>query len=157
MISDITRMGVTEPYRIFTSRSIDRLNLREENSNKRLLFISKNLKIINNNIKYKKIKNFIIKKVDFELNIKILKKIKNQLYIYVKYKNYINLDNIRIKKKVFLKNLEIPLKLNYFKIKGLPKEMCEKLNKYRPKNLKDIIFKKIDKNFLNIISKYLKN
>jgi tRNA uridine 5-carboxymethylaminomethyl modification enzyme len=37
MIEEITRQGVTEPYRIFTSRSLHRLHLRMSNAEERLL------------------------------------------------------------------------------------------------------------------------
>lgn len=46
LIKDLTHIGVTEPYRIFASRSDNRLSLREDNTESRLSLIGKNFRVI---------------------------------------------------------------------------------------------------------------
>ncbi|XXS36695.1 MAG: tRNA uridine-5-carboxymethylaminomethyl(34) synthesis enzyme MnmG [Candidatus Nasuia deltocephalinicola] len=158
MLNDIIKRGVTEPYRIFTSRSKNRFNLREENSVERFNNVSKNLNLINKKkINYlKKIKLYQKKKS--LNNIIMINKIKKQINIYFKYINYIKLNKLNeIKKRKFLKNFKICKIINYFKINGLSKENSEKLNKLKPVSINEI-FKIIEnQNQINIILNYLKN
>ncbi len=153
MINDLTVNGVTEPYRIFTKKSENKLNFREDNSSKRLFNVLKNLKIIMNFnfLKYEKknINNLIN-------NIKINKNITKQIYIYFKYKNYIKIQNFSLKKKKNIKNFKL-INFNFFKIKNLSKEISEKLNKEKPKSIKDILkISTIKNDSFKIILNYFK-
>ncbi|WP_259289120.1 tRNA uridine-5-carboxymethylaminomethyl(34) synthesis enzyme MnmG [Candidatus Nasuia deltocephalinicola] len=142
MINDLTTNGITEPYRIFTKKSENKLNFREDNSSKRFFNVLKNLKIIMNFnlLKYKKknINNLIN-------NININKNIIKQIYLHFKYKNYIKIQNFSLKKKKNIKNFKL-MNFNFFKIKNLSKEISEKLNKEKPKNIKDILNISVIKN-----------
>ncbi|WP_259286235.1 tRNA uridine-5-carboxymethylaminomethyl(34) synthesis enzyme MnmG [Candidatus Nasuia deltocephalinicola] len=152
MINDLTKNGVTEPYRIFTKKSENKLNLREDNSSERLFNVFKNLKIIMNFnfLKYKKDIN------NLKNNIIINKNIINQIYLHFKYKNYIKIQNFSLKKKKNMKNFKLK-NINFFKIKNLSKEISEKLNKEKPKNIKDILKINIIKNdSFKIILNYFK-
>lgn len=153
MVDDLTKNGVTEPYRIFTKKSENKLNLREDNSSKRLFNVFKNLKITMNfnflKIKKKNINNLVN-------NIMINKNIINQIYLHFKYKDYIKIQNFSIKKQKNIKNFKLK-NFNFFKIKSLSKEISEKLNKKKIKNIKDVLKINIIKNdSLKIISNYFK-
>ncbi len=153
MINDLTKNGVTEPYRVFTKKSENKLSIREDNSSKRLFNVFKNLKIIMgfNFLKNKKknINNLIN-------NIIINKNIINQIYLHFKYKDYIKIQNFSLKKKKKIKNFKLK-NINFFKIKNLSKEISEKLNKEKPKNMKDILKINIIKNdSFKIILNYFK-
>ncbi len=152
MINDLTINGVTEPYRIFTKKSENRLNLREDNSTKRLFNVFKNLKIIMN-FNFLKTKKNIYYLIN---NIIINKNIINQIYLHFKYKNYIKIQNFSLKKKKNIINFKLK-NINFFKIKNLSKEISEKLNKKKPKNIKDILKINIIKNdSFKIILNYFK-
>ncbi|WP_259286132.1 tRNA uridine-5-carboxymethylaminomethyl(34) synthesis enzyme MnmG [Candidatus Nasuia deltocephalinicola] len=153
MINDLTKNGVTEPYRIFTKKSENRLNLREDNSGKRLFNVFKNLKIVMNfnflKIKKKNINNLLN-------NIIINKNIINQIHLHFKYKNYIKIQNLSFKKKKNIKNFKLK-NFNFFKIKNLSKEISEKLNKEKPENIKDLLkINIINNDSLKIILNYFK-
>lgn len=153
MINDLTVNGVTEPYRIFTKKNENKLNFREDNSSKRFFNVLKNLKFIMNFnlLKYKKqnINNLIN-------NININKNIIKQIYLHFKYKSYIKIQNFSLKKKKNIKNFKL-MNINFFKIKNLSKEVSEKLNKEKPKNIKDILkIKTIKNDSFKIILNYFK-
>ncbi|MGX7592380.1 tRNA uridine-5-carboxymethylaminomethyl(34) synthesis enzyme MnmG [Candidatus Karelsulcia muelleri] len=79
------------------------------------------------------IKIYLIKK--FIKKYKISKKIRNKLYIILKYKVYLKKEEENVKKIFKLENLIIPKNFNYYKIKSLSIEAREKLFHFKPKNL----------------------
>ena len=88
LIDDLTTHGVTEPYRMFTSRAEHRLMLSQNNAEQRLLKIAQRADLVST----KRVDNFDAKEKIYQkyLETKILNK---------KIKTYTNLDNEQIELK----------------------------------------------------------
>ena len=88
LIDDLTTHGVTEPYRMFTSRAEHRLMLSQNNAEQRLLKIAQRADLVST----KRADNFDVKEKIYQkyLETKILNK---------KIKTYTNLDNEQIELK----------------------------------------------------------
>ena len=88
LIDDLTTHGVTEPYRMFTSRAEHRLMLSQNNAEQRLLKIAQRADLVST----KRADNFDAKEKIYQkyLETKILNK---------KIKTYTNLDNEKIELK----------------------------------------------------------
>ncbi len=160
LIDDLCTKGVTEPYRIFNSRSEFNLFLREDNADYRLTSLAYKLKLINfkkwfffkNKIsEIKNIYNYLNKKFfifnKLPLNIKKYFKKKNNIKIkslicnssikFNKIKNFIFKDNKKFLNSKFLKEVKI-----LFLYKGYLKKQKLEINKYKfyeninlPKNI----------------------
>lgn len=73
MIDDITSKGVTEPYRLLTSRAEYRLNLRNDNADDRLLLIGfKNKMILEDQYKNYQLRKYLIDSVIDQLKLKTI-------------------------------------------------------------------------------------
>lgn len=97
LIKDLTYTGVTEPYRIFTSRSNNRLSLREDNTEFRLAVVGKNFKAVSDlvwlSFKHRYI-NFYICYGAIQLKEGFFSS------IFITFKQYRNIYNIILKKVV---------------------------------------------------------
>ncbi|MBO4480458.1 MAG: tRNA uridine-5-carboxymethylaminomethyl(34) synthesis enzyme MnmG [Alphaproteobacteria bacterium] len=122
MIDDITTLGVDEPYRMFTSRSEYRLNLRADNAITRLGEIAVDLGLLSESVFVQKI------------NKKAGKIAENDRF----YAGYIMRNNREIESYSRDKKIKIPADFDYDSLSGLTNELREKLKRTRPSTIADL-------------------
>ena len=122
MIDDITTLGVDEPYRMFTSRSEYRLNLRADNAISRLGPIGVDLGLILESAYAKKMQE------------KAGKIAENDRF----YAGYIARNEREIESYSRDKKIKIPADFDYDSLSGLTNELREKLKRTRPSTIADL-------------------
>jgi len=187
MVDDLITRGVTEPYRMFTSRAEYRLQLREDNADIRLTQIGRDLGLISE----QQWRVFCVKREAMDKTIKYLTntwvdpkkipkstqeaifgqtleheysfyellrrpavrygalmqlslsppeeaqdtKIQEAVEIFIKYQGYIERQLKELAKNKVLTDIALPQHIDYTQLKGLSREVQQKLNQHKPETL----------------------
>ena len=119
LISDITTLGVDEPYRMFTSRAEYRLNLRADNAVARLGNLGVELGLISQD-SYEKL--YSLRANEITENDKM-------------YAGYIARNEREMASVTRDMEIKIPHNMDYADLPGLTNELIEKLSRTRPENI----------------------
>ncbi|MBU6448024.1 MAG: tRNA uridine-5-carboxymethylaminomethyl(34) synthesis enzyme MnmG [Rhodospirillales bacterium] len=134
LIDDLVTQGVTEPYRMFTSRAEYRLLLRADNAELRLTQKGLDWGCVGTT-RAQSFENLKAQIASFQNKPEGEGRAANILRADLLYAGYIARQNSEIRAREKDEAVKIPAAFNYAEVGGLSAELREKLERARPQNL----------------------
>jgi len=164
LVDDLIARGVSEPYRMFTSRAEYRLMLREDNADLRLTEKGRDLGLIDDERweAFSRKRDAIARETErlrgtrfgqhslyellrrpdvsyYSLPVKqaagIDVDISSQVEIQAKYEGYINRQELEVRRSLAQESAPLPASIDYAEVRGLSTEVRQKLAHQRPETI----------------------